>query len=134
MTEVNCGVDGTTLYEGLFEGIGDADEVAALVGAVSPGLRPRPHGQVVEQVAVVVIRVRRPEAAFGVPTCRKHTELVFRQTRKFSRSAAASVESSSPGPDVGGWGGGPCPLAVKRKGFKGFTGLTGRRIQDYSSL
>lgn len=33
------------------------------------------------------------------------------------RSAAASVESSSPGPDVGGWGGGPCPLAVKRNTF-----------------
>lgn len=86
---MNCGEDGTTLYEGLFKGISDADEVTALVNAVSPGLRPRPHGQVVEQVAVVVIRIRCPEATFGVPSCSKHTEFVFRQTRKFSGRVGA---------------------------------------------
>lgn len=57
-----------TLYESLFEGVGDADEVSALVDAVSSSLRPRPHGKVVEQVAVVVKRVRHPGAAFIVPS------------------------------------------------------------------
>lgn len=59
----------STVYEGLFEGVGDAGKVSALVGAVCSSLRPRPHGQVVEQVAVVVERVRRPGAAFIVPSC-----------------------------------------------------------------
>lgn len=61
------------MYEGLFKGIRDADEVSPLVDAVGPGLRPRPHGQVVEQVAVVVIRVGHPKAAFSVPPCHERT-------------------------------------------------------------
>lgn len=87
------------MYEGLFKGVGDADEVSALVEAVSPGLRPRPHGQVVEQVAVVVVGVRRPIATFGVPSCHKGTVRIHinRNAR-----AAGGVESSSPGPPVGG--------------------------------
>lgn len=72
--------DDPTLYEGLLKGIRDADEVAALVDAVSPGLRPRPHGQVVEQVAEVVVRVRRPEATFGVPSC---TEIKIKINTQF---------------------------------------------------
>lgn len=58
-----------TLYEGLFEWVGDADKVSALVDAVGSSLCPRPHGKVVEQVAVVVKRVGRPGAAFIVPSC-----------------------------------------------------------------
>lgn len=58
-----------TLNEGLFKGVGDADEVSALVDAVSSSLRPCPHGKVVEQVAVVVKRVGRPRAAFIIPSC-----------------------------------------------------------------
>lgn len=62
--------------EGLLKWICDTDEVSALVDAVSPGLGPRPHGQVVEKVAVVVIRVRCPKAAFGVPSYDKRTEFI----------------------------------------------------------
>lgn len=57
------------MYEGLFEGIRDADEVSSLVDAVGSGLRPRPRGQQVELVAVVVERVGRPGAASLVPPC-----------------------------------------------------------------
>lgn len=60
-----------TLYEGLFEGIGDADEVSSLVDAVSSSLGPRPHGQVVEEVTVVVERVRGPGPTFVIPTCNR---------------------------------------------------------------
>lgn len=88
------------MYEGLLKGIRDAGEVAALVDAVSPGLRPRPHGQVVEQVAVVVVRVRRPEATFGVPSCTEiqrkvntHRDCVFRPTRKLSRCVGAENQA-----------------------------------------
>lgn len=88
------------MYEGLLKGIRDAGEVAALVDAVSPGLRPRPHGQVVEQVAVVVVRVRRPEATLGVPSCAEikievntHGVRVFRPTRKPSRCVGAENQA-----------------------------------------
>lgn len=57
-----------TLYEGLFKGVSDADEVSALVDAVGTSLCPCPHGKVVKQVAVVVKRVGRPGAAFIVPS------------------------------------------------------------------
>lgn len=76
------------MYEGLFKGIRDADEVSALVDAVGPGLRPRPHGQVVEQVAVVVIRVGRPKAAFGVPPCDERTVCI-----QINRGGVGGVES-----------------------------------------
>lgn len=100
VNEINLqdGGDDPTLYEGLLKGIRDADEVAALVDAVSPRLRPRPHGQVVEQVAVVVVRVRRPEATFGVPSCAEiqintHGVCVFRPTRELSRCVGAENQA-----------------------------------------
>lgn len=83
--------DGSTLYEGLFKGIRDADQVSALVDAVSSGLRPRPHGQVVEQVAVVIIRIRRPEAAFGVPPCDRCTDEIRRRSGGRSGSNHADL-------------------------------------------
>lgn len=72
-----------TLYEGLFKGIGDADKVSALVDTVSSGLRPRPHRQVVKQVAVVIKRVGCPITTFVVPPCNKPDAEHFlsRQTR-----------------------------------------------------
>lgn len=92
------------MYEGLFRGISDADEVAALVDAVGPGLRPRPGGQVVEEVAAVVIRVGHPEATLGALP--RNERRVGTRTKTEVQlpcgSAATSVEPGSPGPDVGG--------------------------------
>lgn len=104
--------------KGLFKGISDADEVAALVDAVSLGLRPCPHGQVVEQVAVV-IRVRCPEATFKVPSCNIRTELYHTvvPTRTFSWRVEARWPVSNQAHLVQTWKAEEavlCPLAVKR--------------------
>lgn len=104
-----------TLYEGLFEGVGDADEVSALVDAVGSSLRPRSHGKVVEQVAVVVKRVGRPGATFIVPSYEReaHGEV---SSHPGCEKGCVHHQSDcvQPGPEVGGWGGGPCPFAVER--------------------
>lgn len=104
------------MYEALFEGVCDADEVSALVDAVSSGIRPRPHGQEAEQVAVVVERVGRPGAAFIAPSCKQKRGTVHTQESKAAlrRSQCCDQCGGEPGPNVGGWGGGPCPLPVER--------------------
>lgn len=105
------------MYEALFEGVCDADEVSALVDAVGSGLRPGSHGQEAEQVAVVVERVGRPGAAFIVPSCKEKRSTVHIRESKaaLARWQCCDQCGVEPGPDVGGWGGGPCPLAVERK-------------------
>lgn len=98
------------MYEGLFEGVGDADQVSALVDTVGSSLRPRPHGKVVEQVAVVVKRVGRPCAAFVVPS---YEGEAHREVRSHPGCVCHQTDCVQPGPEVGGCGGGPSPLAVE---------------------
>ena len=63
-----------TLNEGLFEGLGDAEEVPSLIDTVGPGLRPRSRRQEVEQVAEVVEWVRHPRPALVVPPYEEDAE------------------------------------------------------------
>lgn len=65
------------MYEALLEGLRDAQQISSLVHAVGSSVRPRPHRQVVKQVAVVVKRVGHPRAALLVPPCSKkqHTPI-----------------------------------------------------------
>lgn len=72
-----------TVYEGLFRGVSDADEVSALVDTVSSSFCPRPHGQEVKQVTEVIKGVGHPGATLLIPSCNQHsTTLIYTHTSR----------------------------------------------------
>lgn len=70
MTATSLSKDGT-LDEGLLERLSNTEEGAPLVDAVGVSTGPVSHGQIVEQVAVVIEGIWRPEAALFIPPCRE---------------------------------------------------------------